>query len=178
MTKFLRHLLFKHHLEEKWARLYRIAYSWCHDPQLSKDLVQDTVMKALKNTHQLKDAKALDNWLFSILVNCWRDFCRQKKDTVEISEIILSHNESPEEQNCRTATINRVREAVSGLSREHREIITLIDLEEMSYKDVAEVLGIPLGTVMSRLCRARRQLKDTLKDMDVNPPSVRIRRIK
>jgi RNA polymerase sigma-70 factor (ECF subfamily) len=174
----LKNLHLKQHLGERWPRLYRVAYSWCHDPQLSKDLVQETVMKALKNSHQLKDKNLLDTWLFRILVNCWRDFCRQKRDNVEVNEADLYHNDSPEEENHRMNVVNRVRKAVSELSREHREIVSLIDLEQMSYKDVADVLDLPIGTVMSRLCRARRQLKEVLRDLDLNAHQPRIRRIK
>lgn len=178
MKGLLKHLHLRQHLEERWSRLYRVAYSWCHDSQLSKDLVQDTVMKALKNSHQLKDHNVLDTWLFRILVNCWRDFCRQKRHNIDIYEADLYHNDSPEEENQRMTIIHRVRQAVSELSREHREIVTLVDLEQMSYKDVAEVLEIPIGTVMSRLCRARRLLKEALQDLDTNANQSRIRRIK
>lgn len=178
MKGLLNHLHLRRHLEERWSRLYRVAYSWCHDPQLSKDLVQDTVMKALKSGHQLKDYTVLDTWLFRILVNCWRDFCRQKKSNIDVYEADLYHNDSPEVENHRMTVIHRVRKAVSELSREHCEIVTLVDLEQMSYKDVAEVLDIPIGTVMSRLCRARKQLKDMLKDLDIDDHQSRIRRIK
>jgi RNA polymerase sigma-70 factor (ECF subfamily) len=155
-----------------------MAYSWCHDPHLSKDLVQDTVMKALKNSHQLRDSTALDTWLFRILVNNWRDFCRQRKDCIDVSEANLLHDDSPEKVHQRRNEIDRVRQAVSDLSREHREIITLVDLEQMSYKNVAEVLEIPVGTVMSRLCRARRQLKEALQDLNTNTQQTCIRRVK
>lgn len=178
MKNFTKHLSLRQHLEERWPRLYRVAYSWCHDPQLSQDLVQDTVMKALKNSHQLRDSAVLDTWLFRILVNCWRDVCRQQKDCIDVYEANLFHNDSPEQEHQRRNEIDRVRQAVSKLSNEHREIITLVDLEQMSYKNVAEVLGIPVGTVMSRLCRARRQLKDALQDLNGGTQRTCIRRIK
>ena len=177
-NKVTKQLYLQQHLENHWPRLYRVAYSWCHDSQLSKDLVQDTVMKALKNSHQLRDSAALDTWLFRILVNCWRDFCRQRKDCVDIHEANLLHGNSPEVEHQRRREIDRVRQAVSELSNEHREIITLIDLEQMSYKNVAEVLEIPVGTVMSRLCRARRLLKEALEDLSGDTQKARIRRVK
>ncbi|MDH5649997.1 MAG: RNA polymerase sigma factor, partial [Gammaproteobacteria bacterium] len=74
----MRHRQLKQQLEQHWHRLYRLAYSWCHDPQLSQDLAQDTVAKALSKGHQLRDHQAFEAWLFSILINCWRDTCRQR----------------------------------------------------------------------------------------------------
>lgn len=178
MEKITKHLCLRQHLEERWSRLYRLAYSWCHDPQLSKDLVQDTVMKALKNSHQLRDTAVIDTWLFRILVNCWRDFCRQRKDCIDVYEANLLYGDSPEEEHQRRNEIDRVRQAVRELSNQYREIITLVDLEQMSYKNVAEVLEIPVGTVMSRLCRARRQLKEALQDLNGNTQRTCIRRVK
>lgn len=178
MKGLLINLRLKRQLEDKWHRLYRVAYSWCHDVQLSQDLTQETIMKALKNSGQLKNEQALDTWLFTILVNCWRDLRRKHKETVDIAQVELFHNQTPEEESQRMHLIQRVRKAVGELNHEHREIVTLIDLEQMSYKDVAEVLQIPIGTVMSRLCRARRLLQDALRDFDTDSQPARIRRIK
>ena len=178
MQRLLGGFHLKRGLEDRWHRLYRLAYSWCHDPQLSKDLVQDTVAKALKNSHQLRDEQLLDTWLFRILVNCWRDFCRKKQTMVDFDSADLGHDRSPEEEHGRSVMISRVRKAVSALRPEHREVVTLVDLEQMSYKDVAEVLGIPIGTVMSRLCRARNQLKEALRDFNVEARRPVVRKIK
>lgn len=179
MKGIIKQLQFRHRLEDRWPRLYRVAYSWCHDPQLAKDLVQDTVVKALKNSHQLKDQDVFDTWLFRILVNCWRDFCRQQKDVIDIYEANLLDHNSPEQEHERETIAYRVRQAVNQLCREHREIVTLVDLEQMNYKDVAEILEIPIGTVMSRLCRARRFLKEILQDLEENTQQqIHLRRIK
>jgi len=163
-------------LSQRWQRLYRIAYSWCHDTQLAKDMVQDTILKALKNSHQLDDLEALDAWLFRILINVWRDVCRHAKDHYELLDSDLIHERTPEYEHQQTNTVNRVRRAVAALSREQREIITLIDLEQLSYKEVADIMQIPIGTVMSRICRARRQLKEAL--VDVHQHNAQVRRIK
>lgn len=57
-------------------KLYRIAYSWCHDPALADDLVQETIYKAIKNAAKLRDVKTIDGWLYRILYHCWQDFTR------------------------------------------------------------------------------------------------------
>jgi RNA polymerase sigma-70 factor (ECF subfamily) len=168
----------KRDLEERWHRLYRVAYSWCHDPQLAKDLVQDTVMKALKRGHQLRNEQALDAWLFSIMVNCWRDHCRKQKDMVELNQSHLVYETLPEEAHGQLTMITKVRNAVKKLSQEHREVVTLVDLEQMSYKEVADILNIPIGTVMSRLCRARNQLREALQDINLDDKRSVVRRIK
>ena len=167
-------------IQERWHRLYRVAYSWCHDPQLASDLTQETITKALLKRHQLKQEQALDAWLFTILNNCWHDYCRSCKDNVEFNEITLPSTASHGDENERAHLIIRVRKAVGRLQLEQRQVVTLIDLEGMTYGEAATVLNIPIGTVMSRLCRARRQLKEFLHDFDSEPNSTapRIWRIK
>lgn len=123
-------------------------------------------MKALKNHHQLRDFEVIDAWLFRILLNTWHDACRNKQDHIEFIETDYYNNVTPEQEQQRNGVVIRVRKAVAELRIEYREIITLIDLEEFSYKEVAEILQIPIGTVMSRLCRARRQLKESLGEME------------
>jgi len=159
---------FQKQLDVRWHRLYRLAYSWCHDPHLARDLVQEAIVKALRSKHQLKDEKALDAWLFTILNNCWKDYWRSKKETVDIDSMHLSledHHHSAHEQR---DIVTSVRDAIAQLPLNQRQIITLIDLEEMSYKEVANILDIPIGTVMSRLCRARKSLKTLLLDIEKN----------
>lgn len=159
---FCRSAEFRHRLEESRNRLYRVAYSWCHDPDLADDLAQEALSKALKNGKQLRDPKALDTWLFRILNNCWHDFLRRRKEQDEFDEERYEHHDSPEVLNSRRETIERVQGAVAQLSSGQREVLTLVDLEGFSYVEVAEILDIPIGTVMSRLCRARRALADQL----------------
>lgn len=165
-------------LDERWYKMYRVAYSWCHDPQLSKDLVQETFVKALKNSNQLRDNQLLDVWLFRIMKNCWHDQFRKQKNIVDLDQTQLVDNMSPEIIHEREIMIINVRKAVQKLKWEHREVVTLVDLEKMSYKDVADILDIPIGTVMSRLCRARNQLKETMQNIPDDAQNSNIRRIK
>ncbi len=150
-------------LETKWNRLYRLAYAWCHDSQLASDLVQEALAKALDGGEQLRNAQALDAWLFTILANCWRDYNRRNPETTDIDGVTLVHASNPEEESGQLEMVSRVRAAIAGLGREQRQVITLVDLEGFAYGEVAQVLGIPVGTVMSRLCRARRDLKRRLQ---------------
>ncbi|HHO69416.1 MAG TPA: RNA polymerase sigma factor, partial [Gammaproteobacteria bacterium] len=66
--------------------LYRIAYSWCHNPALADDLVQETLAKALKNGGQLRDPRTVKSWLYRILSNCWHDHFRRSRETVDVDD--------------------------------------------------------------------------------------------
>lgn len=153
---------FRLKLEKSRGRLYRLAYSWCHAPELADDLVQETLSKALKNSAQLKELEAMDSWLFRILSNCWHDHIRARRDTQIFDEERHLHHVTPELLNLRQQDIDNVRSAVAALPEGQRQIITLVDIEGCRYAEVANILEVPIGTVMSRLCRARRALKEHL----------------
>lgn len=153
-------------LESKWKRLYRLAYSWTHDPHLARDLVQETMSRAISKHKQLKDLGALDSWLFKILVNCWHDVCRQNKHLQPLLDADeLVNNYTPDMDRYRYEVIKKVHSAIVKLPMEQRQIITLIDLEGLSYSEVANIMEVPMGTVMSRLCRARNKLKTHLGEL-------------
>lgn len=146
-------------------RLYRMAYAWCHDPHLSEDLAQEALARSVDRIDQLKDEAALESWVFAILNNCWRDYlrcCRNCVDVDDIDESVLAHDATPERLYASRQTTNRVQRAIARLSIGQRQVLTLVDIEELSYADVASVLAIPVGTVMSRLWRARQALKEML----------------
>jgi len=162
---FCRSREFNQRLEGNRKRLYRVAYSWCHNTHLADDLVQETMLQAMKSAASLRNFEAMDSWLFSILTNCWRGHLRGRRDLHEFDENEFFSDSNPEEFNQQLETVNRVRYAVSELPQGQREVVTLVDLEGFSYAEVAEILSIPIGTVMSRLCRARQALKERLLDI-------------
>jgi RNA polymerase sigma-70 factor (ECF subfamily) len=173
---------FRSRLEENRERLYRVAYSWCHNPALADDLVQETLSKALDKSAQLRDLGLMKSWLFSILTNCWRDHFRRHREMEDIDDLEdyrWSHDMTPEREHEQTEIVTRVRDAVARLPLGQRQVLTLVDLEEMSYAEVAEVLDIPVGTVMIRLCRARRALRESLTELGAEQaPRAEIRRVK
>lgn len=142
--------------------LYRVAYSWCHDPQMASDLAQEASLKAMRHAHTLKQDAAMKSWLFSIMHNCWCDLCRQRRDFNEIQEHHLVQEETAEEDVYRRQITRKVHAAIEKLKPDQREIVSLIDLASFSYQEVADIMDIPLGTVMSRLSRARAQLREHL----------------
>ncbi|MDD5296841.1 MAG: RNA polymerase sigma factor [Rhodocyclaceae bacterium] len=171
-------------LEQSRPRLYRLAHSWCRNPAVADDVVQDTLAKALAQAGQLRDLDALHGWLLTIMANCWRDHFRRTRETEDLDEVgeeWLASEFTPEDDFEQNQMIQRVRGAVSRLPLGQRQVVTLVDLEECSYAEVAGILGIPIGTVMSRLSRARIALRELLLDhrkLADAPTATRISRIK
>ena len=152
-------------IEAQRPVLYRIAYSWCHDPALSDDLVQETLSKAWVRRAQLREQAALKAWMVAIMNHCWLDHLRCQRDFDDVDDLqdtLESTVASPEACCHREQVVACVRAAVARLPRGQRQVLTLVDLEEFSYTEVAGILDIPVGTVMSRLSRARASLKTTL----------------
>lgn len=148
-------------------RLYRMAYAWTHNPTLADDLVQQALCKALNNQKQLKDPGAGEAWLFRILSNCLKDHHRAKREVLTGEELVVVDTRTPETETEEQQLVRKVRTAVRKLPLPQCQVITLVDLEGFTYASVAEILEIPVGTVMSRLCRGRRALKEFL--MDIRP---------
>lgn len=149
-------------LSAQRERLYRMALAWCGDPALADDLVQDTLARALEKQAQLQDEDKLGGWLYRILHNCWMEYLRTHKPGIDIDEMELVCDDCPEKQVSEYQMIEQVHAAVEALPVTQRQVMTLIDLEECSYEQVAAILDIPIGTVMSRLSRARGQMKKRL----------------
>ena len=168
-------------LEAMRPRLYRLAYAWCHDAYQADDLAQEAMTKALARNAQLRDVAALEGWLFSILNNCWRDHLRGRRefaDVDELDEVILTNEPGPERLYASRQTTTRVRNAIAMLPMAQRQVITLVDIEECSYAEVAHILQVPVGTVMSRLSRARQALKTHLLAEESASERPALRRVK
>lgn len=168
-------------IESMRPRLYRMAYAWCHDTHLADDLAQECLAKALARSNQLREAAALDAWLFAILNNCWRDHLRARRefsDVDDLEEVVFDEGPGPDGLLASQQTTARVRRAIASLPLPQRQVVTLVDIEEYSYADVARILDVPVGTVMSRLFRARQALKARLMTDDLACRRTALRRVK
>lgn len=150
-------------------RLFSVAFSWCKDSALAEDIVQETLIKAMQRIDQLKREDCQFSWMYSILSNCLNDHYRRCKNTVSIDDYsenkidTLCHNDADPVLICLSNQVTRiVRRMVRDLPVQQRSVLALVDLDEYSYSEAADALGIPIGTVMSRLSRARRSLKEKL----------------
>jgi len=150
---------------EARGKLYRIALAWCGDEMLADDLVQETITAAMRNHKQLRDEKSLFGWICSIMKNQWYHYLRKQKnhDNIDNQPHLPTDDEGPFGRCQEKDMIRQVRIAIAELTLEQRQIISLIDLGEMSYCEVSQTLDIPVGTVMSRLHRARKNLLKKLK---------------
>lgn len=169
---------FEETLAASRCRLWRLAYSWCHNRAVADDLVQDALARALDRHAQLRDTAALQGWLCTILANCWHDLLRRSKEVANIDELDeseLPECARPDDDYQQSEIVARVRQAVALLPVGQREVVTLVDLEEFSYAEVAAILDIPIGTVMSRLSRARASLRDRLRE---RPAAAVVRRLR
>lgn len=149
-------------IEHSRTKLYRMALAWCHDPMLADDLVQETQILALQKLHQLNNETAFNGWIYSILNNVWLGHLRKSRPTEDIDQLVVADAASPEHETLMQQVDLMVRSAMSSLPNAQRQVVSLVDLDGLSYSEVADILQIPIGTVMSRLNRARSALAQSI----------------
>jgi RNA polymerase sigma-70 factor (ECF subfamily) len=144
---------------------YRLARWLTNSPSDADDVVQDAVLRAYRGFASLRgtDAKA---WLLSIVRNCHWTAARRRRGYVplpddghELEGMIPVADETPESEAMQAEAGRTLDELIAGLRPEYREVLALREVEDMSYREIADVTGLPIGTVMSRLARARAALK-------------------
>jgi RNA polymerase sigma-70 factor (ECF subfamily) len=149
--------------------LYGYAVVLSRNSTEAEDLVQETCLRALRGIHQLRPDGNVKSWLFTILRNIWLNQRRQRRVAPEMVELDSDGTSDPPDTARDPHAVytdkieqEQVRAAIQQLPVEFREIIILREYEELSYQEIAGVLGCPPGTVMSRLARARSRLRDLL----------------
>lgn len=145
--------------------LRRFAMGLCHDSHLADDLVQDCLERAISRWHLRNEDGNLKAWLFTILHNEFIDGKRRlarRGISASLDDLVIEPAVmADQEDNIR---VQDVMAAVDRLAEDHRALILLIGVEELSYEEAATVLQIPIGTVMSRLSRARAKLRQHLQE--------------
>jgi RNA polymerase sigma-70 factor (ECF subfamily) len=153
--------------------LYRGALRLTRDPAQAEDLVQDTYVRALRYQGSYQVGTNMKAWLFAIMRNLfWDRFKGGRPEDISLDgdgefalyDTLKDPTAAPESEVLDGIAAEEVVKAVEKLPELHREVVLLVDVEGFSYKDAADVLGVPIGTVMSRLHRARRQLQRSLYD--------------
>ena len=156
--------------------LYRGALRLTHDPDAAQDLVQEAYLRALRYQHSYQAGTNMKAWLFAIMRNLfWDRFKGSRKEDVSLDDVgdfvlfdkLRDEGTKPEADVLDKIAATEVVAAVDKLPPLHREVVLLVDVEGFSYKDAADTLGVPIGTVMSRLHRARQQLQRSLYDYAV-----------
>ncbi len=154
--------------------LYRFALSMCRSDATARDLVQQTFLQWARHGRDLKDSTKVKSWLFTTLYREWLRVSvgYRKFDSVEFEPEL--HGLPPQEEITLPPRIDSqtIHLALDQMDERHRAPLVLFFLQEMSYKDIAAALDIPIGTVMSRISRAKQSLRDILvrlESPDVNP---------
>jgi RNA polymerase sigma-70 factor, ECF subfamily len=160
--------------------LYRAALRLTRRPADAEDLVQETYLKAFRAANQFKPGTNLRAWLFTILHNTARNRARDgARDTVAIDSEVVDRAadapppggrsagaaETPESLLIRETLAPELQAAIDALPEAFRQAVWLRDVEEFSYAEIAEMLSIPVGTVMSRISRGRHMLFDRLSHL-------------
>jgi RNA polymerase sigma-70 factor, ECF subfamily len=157
--------------------LYGLALRLAHNERDAEDLVQDTMVKSFRFFHQFEQGSNIKAWLFKVMVNLFYNSCRQQRNIKRLhleaetnshydrflSEATVN-GQHAEEVLLNNLAVEEVRRAVEELPEEFRLAVLLCDLHDLSYKEISDVLGCPVGTVMSRLYRGRRLLQHKLFD--------------
>ena len=137
--------------------LGRIARRWCGDPALAEDLAQETACRALAARASFREGSSARPWLVTILHNTWVSYLRRRRTEVALPPELAAPPSTPRDGRL-------VARALLELPAAQREVLVLVDLDEASYAEAARALGVPVGTVMSRLHRARRALRAHLEE--------------
>jgi len=162
--------------------LFNFACWLSGNPDEARDLVQETFVKSLKGFSSFREGTNFRAWMFRILRNTFltsrtglerRNTQQEDEDGFEESYVT---GETPEIALIRRADTELIREGILRLPQSFREVLLLVEVEEMKYQEVAEALDIPVGTVMSRLARARKQLRRHVSDIlkTKKPQGVRV----
>src|SRR6202047_4487111 len=165
-------------LDEVFDGLYGYAMVLSRDRTEAEDLVQETCVRAVKATESLQLGSNVKGWLFTILRNIWLNQVRQRRAAPKIVELDVDEStagmavepsKGPHALYVSKVERDQVRQAIQKLPEEFREIIVLREYGELSYQEIASLLGCPAGTVMSRLGRARSKLRSLLSGTLLTP---------
>ena len=146
--------------------IFNRALQLCRDVDFAEDLVQETILYGIKNFCQLRDQEKCKYWLLAILKNLFlKEVLRNKRlDNRELTNFVdkLVTNKFPEKEVLAEEIIRELRFIIEGLEERLKILIQLFYFQNLSYKEIADKLDIPIGTVMSRLSRAKLYLKGEL----------------
>lgn len=158
-------------LVEKYQdRLYNTMLHFVGDAEETMDVVQEAFVHAYLNLKSFQGESAFYTWLYRIAFNIAATYHRRKKPVQSIDRLYAeTGQESPDPGHSPVHRVEqeersqKVRQAIAMLSEDHRAVLVLRDLDGYTYEEIAQILGIPIGTVRSRLHRARLELRDKLK---------------
>jgi RNA polymerase sigma-70 factor, ECF subfamily len=160
---------------------YNLAHWLVRNDHDAEDLVQETYLKAFRNFSSFQSGTNFRAWIYRILRNTYltsrtglRAASIVSLDSEEEGPELAVENETPETTLMKGLSSQLVQSAIDDLPVHYRETLLLCDVEEMSYREIAEILSIPIGTVMSRLARARKRIRKFLRGTSAIPASTKM----
>lgn len=175
MTMVIDKTLFTKEILKHADGLKRFAVSLCHNEHNAEDLVSETVLKAYENFQRLKDHSKLKSWLYKILYNQFVSVHRKHSRMKEVNiigtgddsfslfeKLSVTGTEDPEKLFLQKLTALSIQTAIEELPLIFKQALVLSDMEQFSYQEISKIMEIPVGTVKSRIARARKQLERSL----------------
>ncbi len=147
--------------------VYNLAYNFCGTSDDANDLTQDIFIKIYKNIDKFDEKFNIKSWIIRISKNHCIDYWRKNKKNnlrIDLNDNLLKDDNSPEEILIKSSDLNKLREKILKLKPEIRSMLILRDIQNHSYQEISESLDIPLGTVKSRINRARILLAKLYED--------------
>lgn len=164
---------FRIELRSLIPRLRRFGHALTGSADEGDDLVQDALEKALSREAQFNEGTRLDSWMYKIMQNAWidkkRSAARQRLVVQPMEDDTNAVGEDGRDSFDARINLRRVREMMDRLHADERSVLALVSIEGQTYQQAAETLGIPIGTVMSRLARARAKLLQLLEGLSPTP---------
>ena len=164
---------FEQIVDAHYQGLYRFALSMCRREATAQDLVQQTFLQWAKKGHTLRDASKVKTWLFTTIYRDWLAIARREKKYEEVEFEPDQHGAAQQQDDGENPRVDSatLQTALEELEPNYRAPLVLFYLKELSYRDIAETLGVPIGTVMSRLSRAKDSLRTILRRLEDSAPS-------
>ena len=164
---------FEQIVDSHYQGLYRFALSMCRREATAQDLVQQTFLQWAKKGHTLRDASRVKTWLFTTIYREWLGIARREKKYEEVEFEPDQHGAAQNHDDGDHPRVDSatLQTALEELEPNYRAPLVLFYLKELSYRDIAETLGVPIGTVMSRLSRAKDSLRAILRRLEDCAPS-------
>lgn len=159
---------FEQIVDAHYKGLYRFALSMCRREATAQDLVQQTFLQWARKGHTLRDGSKVKTWLFTTIYREWLAVARKEKKHEEVEFDPDLHGAAQNDEPGKDPRFDALmlHSALERLDAAYRTPLVLFYLKELSYRDIAETLGLPIGTVMSRLSRAKDKLRDILRHLE------------
>jgi RNA polymerase sigma-70 factor, ECF subfamily len=172
---------FEQMVSRYWGRIYAMVHQLLRNPEDAEEVTQDTFIRAHRGLVNFRGESAFSTWLYQIATNLarnryWYWWRRRRDQTVSfdqsiggdnettLAEVIPAELETPEDATITREFVNRIAECMGKLSPKHREILVLRNVKNLSYEEIAQILQISVGTVKSRIARARESLRAKMGD--------------